>query len=185
MDRNLRIVDRAWDKEIAEALRQDNTILRIVCPFIKEETARRLLEFGTPNAIQVITRFNLADFYNGVSDTGALRLLLGHGGRIRGVRNLHAKVFVFGNSTAMVTSANLTESALLRNHEVGVVGKEPVFVQECVIYFDDVWTRSGNDLTEHRLQKWGQIIEKARSQPCPSRATPSLNDEGCDLRLPP
>ena len=38
----------------------------------------------------MITRFNLADFAEGVSDIEALRLLLDAGANIRGIRNLHA-----------------------------------------------------------------------------------------------
>ena len=43
-----------------------------------------------PGNVQVITRFNLADFAEGVSDIEALRLLLDAGADIRGIRSLHA-----------------------------------------------------------------------------------------------
>ena len=34
--------------------------------------------------------------------------------RVRGVRNLHAKLYIFGESRAIITSCNLTEAALTR-----------------------------------------------------------------------
>lgn len=70
-----------------------------------------------PNEIQVITRFNLNDFAEGVSDIAALQRVLGVGGRVRGVKNLHSKLYLSGNTRAIVTSANLTAAALDRNAE--------------------------------------------------------------------
>lgn len=61
-----------------------------------------------PGRVQAITRFNLADFAEGVSDVAALQELLKVGARVRGVRNLHAKLYVFGKSRAIITSFNLT-----------------------------------------------------------------------------
>lgn len=70
-----------------------------------------------------------------MSDTSALRLFLAAGAQIRGFQNLHAKVYLVGNR-AIVTSANLTEQALNRNHEFGFSSDDPVIVSSCNSYFD-------------------------------------------------
>src|SRR4051812_34012223 len=101
----MRLVHTAWETELADALEADHPSVRIVCPFIKRRAAERLLEHGAPAHFEVITRFNLADFGSRVSDTDALRLLIQHGARIRGVRNLHAKLYLLGAKRAIVTSA--------------------------------------------------------------------------------
>ena len=136
-------VDSGWDKVLDDALKADNSALRIVCPFVKKAAAERLLRHGRPRSIQVITRANLDDFYGGVSDTAALRLLMENGGEVRGVKNLHAKLYLFGNSQAVVTSANLTEAALLRNHEFGLVAQEQRTMRDCRRYFDKFWKLAG------------------------------------------
>ena len=118
--RGFRLVETDWGHVLDRAVATDCSELRIVCPFIKERTVRRLLAGGRPKSIQVITRFNLLDFAEGVSDTAALRLLLDKGAQIRGVRGLHAKLYLIGRQ-AIVTSANLTQAALSRNHEFGFV----------------------------------------------------------------
>ena len=118
---SFRLVDAGRDKELEGALLVDHSAVQIVCPFIKQRTAERLLKHGKPAALQIITRFNLDDFGAGVSDLSALRLLLANGAQIRGVRHLHAKLYLLGASRAIVTSANLTEAGLLRNHELGFV----------------------------------------------------------------
>ena len=116
----MRLVDRSWSKEFTESLLDDSSELRIICPFIKSSALQRLLRHQ-PGNVQVITRFNLADFADGVSDIAALRKLLEAGVRVRGVRNLHAKLYLFGKSRAIIASCNLTEAALGRNHELGMV----------------------------------------------------------------
>ena len=70
--------------------------------------------------LKVITRFNLDDFAGEVSDISALRLLLQAGAQIRGIKNLHAKLYLIGGGHVILTSANLTDAALRRNHELGI-----------------------------------------------------------------
>ena len=79
----------------------------------------------------MLTRFNLNHFYEGVSDFAALHALLRHGAEVKGVRHLHAKMYIFGKHQAFVTSANLTEAAINRNHELGFVTDEKEFFDQC------------------------------------------------------
>ena len=182
---SFRLVDVGWDREFEDAVNGDHSCLRIVCPFIKERTAARLLKRGRPHPLRVITRFNLGDFADGVSDISALRLLMDTGAEIRGVRNLHSKLYVFGGSCAILTSANLTEAALLRNHEFGFVTQDRGIIDECRRYFDAFWSRAGNDLRSEQLEDWeravtGYLITGAH----PTRPI-QLRDEGVDLGTPP
>ena len=91
-----RLVDTGWGAEFESALSMDRSELRIVCPFIKARALDRLLAVSPPN-VRVITRYNLNDFARRVSDIATLRTLLGRGASIRGIRNLHAKLYVFGD----------------------------------------------------------------------------------------
>jgi hypothetical protein len=88
----LRLVDIGWGTELTDALRVQPGALRIISPFIKDGALERLMALQ-PNPVEVITRFNLADFAEGVRDITALRRVLKAGGRVRGIRGLHAKVY--------------------------------------------------------------------------------------------
>jgi len=88
----LRLVDTGWGAELTRASRADTSALRIISPFIKLRALERLLALN-PQSVQVITRYNLDDFASGVSDIAALRCVLAAGGRVRGIRGLHAKVY--------------------------------------------------------------------------------------------
>lgn len=172
-----RLVDSAWGNELDAALRLD-TEVRLVCPFLKLPVARRILA-NRPSAIQLITRFNLDDFAQGVSDLEALRVLLNSGARIRGVRRLHAKVYVFGHQRAIVTSANLTNSGLAGNHEFGVVSEEPSVVSAANDYFESLWERAGSDLDPNAIAQWRISVAERRSAARPD--LPSLGDFGAEL----
>jgi hypothetical protein len=57
--------------EFDVALRADHSTVRVVCPFIKRGAAELLLRPGVPDSIQVITRFDLGQMSEGVSDNWA------------------------------------------------------------------------------------------------------------------
>lgn len=179
-----RLVDSGWDKVLDAALAADHAIIRVVCPFIKKRGAERLLKYGRPKTLQVITRFNLDDFCNGVSDVNALRCLLDHGARIRGVRDLHAKMYVFGTKRAIVTSANLTDAAMLRNHEFGFVAEGRSVIDRCCQYFDDFWKVAGADLVASRLRQWDSRIKQyLLTVGAKADRAIKLGDEGVNARV--
>ena len=153
----VRLVDSGWDEEFTKALLDDSSELRIICPFMKVGALQRLLRHH-PSNIQVITRFSLGDFAEGVSDVAALRNLLEAGARVRGVRNLHAKLYLFGKSRAIITSCNLTEAALRRNREIGMVVSDWTIMERCLAYFDDLWHLAGNDLLPVQVDAWDKTL---------------------------
>ena len=178
---NFQLVDSGWAAKIANAPSSDHSEVQIICPFIKKRTASRLLEHGRPRSLQVITRFNPVHFIEGVSDISALRLLLQAGAQIRGVKNVHAKLYLLGR-TALITSANLTEAALTRNLEFGCITQETDLLEGCRQYFDLYWHRAGADLTEERLATWDQKTKELLA--AWPRTSPTMPpDEGVDLGI--
>ena len=178
-----RVVDGGWASELEEALRLDASELLIVSPFIKLGVVARLLKNPAAGA-RVITRFNLQDFAQGVSDTAALRRLVEAGAAVRGIRNLHAKLYVFGSSRAIITSANLTEAGMNRNLEFGVVSEETGVVMASRDYFERLWERAGPDLTACTMGAWnaeitGRLIRGGRFA-----GPDELADHGADIGLP-
>jgi len=177
-----RLVDAGWSQEIAQALRAEANELRIISPFIKAGALDRLLS-ARPQNVSVITRFNLADFAEGVSDIAALRLLLECGATVRGVRNLHAKMYLFGMKRAIVTSANLTAAALNRNHEFGIISEASEIIAACRRYFDDLWRRSGADLTVLQLDQWDETVTRHRAESRRPNSRVALGDFGADAGI--
>ena len=180
---SFRLVSEGWGTEFESALCRDRSELRIVSPFIKRRALQRLLDLG-PERIRVITRFNLNDFANGVSDIVALRGLLNCGAAIRGIRSLHAKLYVFGNSVAVVTSANLTSAGLDRNPEFGLVTEDPAAIRSCLCYFDDLWARGGDDLQFNQLDRWVAELTFHLASGAGRGGSSLLSDHGVAAGLP-
>lgn len=180
---SFRLVGTDWEGELHEAMRLATDRLRIICPFIKLHVVERLLGHGSPRRIEVLTRFELREFAAGVSDTSALRHLLDHGARIRGIQNLHAKVYQFGSKRVIVTSANLTRKALQSNHEFGIIAGDPEILESCESYFDELWAKAAPDLKTARVEEWNRKVCIARLRGTPPDL-PGLRDEGRDVGLP-
>ena len=179
---NVRLVDMDWGTEMANALRADASGLRIVCPFIKAGALDRLLSLR-PGSVQVITRFNLANFVEGVSDVAALRMLLDAGARVRGIRKLHAKLYLFGSSRAIITSANLTKSALDSNHEFGLIADDAPIIATCQNYFNDLWRRGGDDLARDQVNEWEETVTRHRATGGRPHNREELGDFGVDAGI--
>lgn len=179
----IRLVDDKWHKEMTNAAKINASELRIICPFIKTGALDRLL-LNKWKTIQVITRFSLNDFAKGVSDIEALRKLLDAGAHIRGVQNLHAKLYLFGAKRAIVTSANLTQAALNRNHEFGLVAESADVISECQKYFNELWHRSDCDLSRNRVDNWEKTITCHRTSGGSGSQENDLGDFGANIGIP-
>lgn len=180
----VRLVDSKWEKELREGLSVSGGTWRLACPFIKERIIRRLLDETDLDTIQVVTRFNLADFASGVSDVGALRAILDAGGEVRGLRGLHSKVFVFGAQRAAVTSANLTLAALARNAEFGCVSDDPGFVASCSDYVNRIWKRASVPVTAVQLDEWEGVVATRLAQGGQPNHLSDLPDFGASAPQP-
>ena len=181
-DMTFRLVDGKWDEEFTEALCDDASELRIVCPFIKVGALQRLLRHS-PRRVQVITRFNLGDYADRVSDVAALRKLLDADARVRGVRNLHAKLYLFGKKRAIITSCNLTEAALSRNHEFGMVTTDGTIIEKCLEYFDNLWCDAGDDLVLDKVEDWERTVADYLLEGGRPHARGGLSDFGVDTGI--
>ena len=181
----IRLVDAGWGQELTEAIRADSSEVRIICPFIKEGTLKRL-RLHRLDDVQVITRFNLSDIANGVSDIEALRMLLKAGASVRGIRNLHAKLYLFGKSRAIITSANLTKAALTWNQEFGLVADDEAVIGACRKYFDELWQRgSSAELSHDRLDCWEEKVTRYRLASGKFGRTRELGNFGAPADLEP
>lgn len=180
-----RLVDCGWDKEIAAALSSAHDELRIICPFIKHRALEVLIGSWKPRLVQVVTRFNLGEFHLGVNDIRALELVMALKGQVRGVKNLHAKLYLFGNRCAIATSANLTQAGMARNCEFGFVTEDTGLVNECRSYFENLWARSGPNLTVSRVVGWQQQLDRILRSGSRRELLNGLIDEGVDIGLPP
>lgn len=85
----------------------------LVSPYITSSVARTVARIGSGKA-RVYTLFEAEVFASGASSLRSLRALVGDGHAVHFLPGLHAKVMLFGDSSATVGSQNLTMGGTTR-----------------------------------------------------------------------
>lgn len=128
----VRLLNRAWRNDLAAVATSARQSVLIVAPFIKYDEAVWFCK-QLRSGIDILTLANIDSEAISASalDLSALRHLaeVSSSATLIALSNLHAKVFVADERAAIVTSGNLTRSALDRNLEYGVLLNEPALVR--------------------------------------------------------
>lgn len=104
-------------------LKLTNNSLTLVAPFFTADMAYQIVESVNKNIqIILITRLDFESIQRGYFDLNAIKILREKFPKIRVYisKYLHAKIYVFDNKCALITSSNLTMAGLNRNIEYGI-----------------------------------------------------------------
>lgn len=95
----------------------------ILCaPFIKNQIICDIIKNKKScSKMTVITASNISNFIQSSSDLSAIKTLLKHNITVINYQDLHAKIYLFDSTKALITSANLTYSGMNHNYEYGVL----------------------------------------------------------------
>ena len=130
--------------------------VRIASAYVTESD---LLDDAENREIRLLTAITPMDIVSGATSLKALKALMDKGIDCRFVPHdprLHAKVYIFGDESALVTSANLTGRALDSNTEVGAfVDKREI--RALASWFDGQWN-SATRLDARAVDQWNQRI---------------------------
>lgn len=156
----IQVIKTPTSKQFYDLVKSSTKELLFCVPFIKKDVISHILNNIKPDVVVgVITYSNIARFANGSLDLEAIKMLLDKGFRVLNYQNLHAKIYLFDNEKALITSANLSYSALHNNYEYGVlIDKDNKEVID-IIYSDFVQMMESELCGEITLSKL-QDIEK-------------------------
>ena len=128
----VRLLNRSWRHDLAAVATSARQSILVVAPFIKHDEAVWFCK-QLRSDIDILTLANIDSEAISASalDLSALHHLAeaSSSATLIALSNLHAKVFVADEKAAIVTSGNLTRSALDRNLEYGVLLHEPDLVR--------------------------------------------------------
>ena len=108
----------------------------MAAPFVSRRPVERFVQqLGRRRQtvrLEVLTSLRPDRLIDGTLDANALRMLCEDvpGTSVRHLLHLHAKAYVADDHTAIVTSANLTNGGIWRNHELGVAITDPMGVKD-------------------------------------------------------
>lgn len=94
--------------------------ITIASPFLNEAIWKFTDLLDAKVKRSFVTRINLRDFAFGASSLPTMFKLVQNGWNLYSLPHIHAKLYIFDNSTALVTSANSTFAGLTRNLECGI-----------------------------------------------------------------
>ncbi|MFQ5873424.1 MAG: phospholipase D-like domain-containing protein [Dehalococcoidia bacterium] len=156
-----------------EQVKATRNSLFIVSPYIRKEGASKVIDGLRANPrlselnIRVLTRKDKDAFAGRHAHLGALLDLLKLGDRTPGLEmrwlpNLHAKIYVFDEECALVTSANLTGESLFGGGgsgdiEYGVLLKSSEAVRKVLSDVEEVWC-SADAVSSESLRRMERTI---------------------------
>ena len=127
---DLTVVTTPTFEWLAENARQCRHRLLIASPYVNSGVIQ-VADLTPPGVTRrLITRTDLRDFATGASSLEALCTLAKRGVGVSSLGGLHAKMYVFDNSCALVTSANATISGLQTNLECGLATRDSRIVAQ-------------------------------------------------------
>lgn len=110
-----------------------NENIRLCAPFVKEDIVKNIyINKKQGVGVEIISNFNMANFYRGSSDIEAFKTILQNGGKVFNFQSLHAKIYIFDEKYTLITSSNLTTSGFERNLEYGVLLKDKSLVNKTI-----------------------------------------------------
>ncbi|MCQ6264707.1 phospholipase D family protein [Fictibacillus sp. WQ 8-8] len=141
--------------------------INIISPFIGRKTSLQLAKWLTINKginCNLITRFYREEFIENVSSLSGIEVLMNAGVNIYALVDLHTKLYVFDNHSAIIGSANFTQGGFVSNHELCILlNNEREIAERSNKYFYDLLGRI-IDIGEGKVtQEWIETeIEMAR-----------------------
>lgn len=120
-----------------DLVKESKENIYLCAPFIKKDVVNKILENKKEDIeMVVITSSNISNFLCGSLDISAIKELINNGVTVRNYQNLHAKIYIFDRKKVLITSANLTNNALYKNYEYGILINDNVITDK--IYDDYV-----------------------------------------------
>lgn len=137
-------IPRLWCNELTALVESAEHRLVIAAPFISAEGARCVSDVMRPSLresgrVEILTDLSPTHVADGSLDPEAVIRLYcsASSATLWHLPRFHAKVYIADDTRAIVTSGNLTASALYRNVEYGVRFNDPGVIRDIQSHFDD------------------------------------------------
>ena len=136
------------------------TKIRLCAPYVKNEIIQEIYSLKKQDvSVDYISNFSLPNFYKKSSDIEAFDSIARRNDRMFNCQLLHAKLYIFDDKKAIVTSANLTSSGFKRNIEYGVYLEEPGMVNQSLLDYKSICNNSDTGkITPRKIQNIKSIL---------------------------
>lgn len=156
----MEIIKSPWANRFKELILSTKKEFIFTSPFIKNSAAILLMNSINKDVnIKGIISFRLQNFASGASDFEAIEMLWKNKASLKSIQKLHSKVYIFDESTAVISSANLTPSGLAGNVEIGILVKEKKVVISLKEHIEFLMKKDNvREIDEEILTKSAKIL---------------------------
>lgn len=132
----------------------DESII-IISPFLSNKTADLLCEIVENKGVECIfiTRCYIRDFLQNANSIEAIEKMVKSGIKVYALEGLHAKLYLFDDSTVVMGSANFTMGGLESNVELSLITDEESVVAACGEFAEglELYCKNNNGLVNEDL----------------------------------
>lgn len=133
----MKILKTPWKKELLDLIKNSKENIRITSPFIKENICNEIIIAKQEKSkINLITSFKLFNLYSGSLDINGLDKLIKNSSIVKNNSKLHAKIYLFDEKYAIISSGNLTNGGLINNYEYGLLIDERAIINKIINDFE-------------------------------------------------
>jgi hypothetical protein len=159
----MHIIKPSWQTEFESFVASAKVELRIAAPYYGKDVLTLILRKSKAGSKYFLLKLSDRDVLAGVQSPTAVRMLQDQGCGVRLGKELHAKILIADQRSAIVTSSNLTNHGLSGNAEMGVWIDDPNVVQALVRIFDE-WYAKATVIDDSDLAKLETIQRKSKPQ---------------------
>jgi hypothetical protein len=149
---NITFIQNPWENKLLELVSNVEDELFISCPFIKEDIIKNILAHLKEKKLKILLKTNIFDISKNFCDLECLYLLNSHNTEVRTIKNLHAKLFIFDNEKAIVTSSNLTKAGLNFNVEFGFLVEDKDLISRKLLPIINSYWNSAKKVNKNEIE---------------------------------
>lgn len=133
----MNILGNDFERRFYNLVSSSNKKIKLCAPYVKSEIINNIyLRKNHGTKVDIISNFNIVNFYRKSSDLDAFMKIIKHKDRVFNNQRIHAKIYIFDDKYSIITSANLTNSGFKKNIEYGVFIEEENIVKETIKDFN-------------------------------------------------
>lgn len=162
----IEIITNPIESEFIKAVAWSKRRILLCAPFIKrDETSKLLKEKQSDVDLVVFTNAYIPHYISQSSDISAVEDMINSGATVYSYDNLHAKVYMFDDEKAIITSGNLTHNGLNRNFEYGVLFDDRNLLAKIESDFRDAASKRSvcRKITDFEIGKMKKIIDRNKT----------------------
>lgn len=135
----MEIITNPWHNKFIDLVADSKESIKITSPFINKNICNDVISHKNKDAkFELITNFKIRNIYTGSVDLDGLEHIIENRGLVKNHSLLHAKIYLFDDKNAIITSANLTKGGLYSNYEYGLFTDDTEIVSKIAHDFNSL-----------------------------------------------